>query len=376
MTPHGIYSYPNQLHMITLDKIKIVVPARLIDVDKDHPGWSTSFTPNPDPDADEKNKYLPTHLTHGSQKETRSRHRPNVSRVNTVHRGINYMGVNYAHPKEPQLELVITGKILDNPARLISLDTVEEACAKINAMGMIHGFAPGVLREAQLLSADITRDCTMNHCPDEYTALISKYYTGKDFVQARNYAPNIQLQHKSKTREYTRTLTGYNKYRETNGEYSHPNTLRWELRLNSFPMLRKYLKLPPGSIKLLEALDSPANPIAFVFDEIMKGIQLSPAMNSMKSPQASLPVDVRALLFATQELKFDEKAYFARLKEVSFNLAPLEAELKGNKNAARKLKPYKKIYTRWQGYSGDTCHEATLLTEMLNKIKGHWPQKQ
>lgn len=345
--------------------MKIIVPLDSIEVDTKHPQWNTTFT------ADMSTGERVQRLTYGSQTETRTRHQPHTVKTQTAYRGINYMGVNFSHPNGPQVEIVTSGKVLENPADLINIDSVSELWGNINATGLLYGYAPQVLPQTQLCAADITRDIITEFNPDEYTDLIRRYYTGKDFVQARDYAPNIQLQRNVKGKDRQRTLTGYNKYREANGEYFNPNTLRWELRINSFEMLRKYLQQPPGPIMLMPALASPANPISAVFDEVLKGIQLTPAMKSMNTIpiDTPMPTETRAALFAAQELTFDEKAYFARLRELSFNLAPLEAELKGDKNAARKMKPYREVFTRWQGFTANTGHDITLLTEMVDKIR-------
>ncbi len=348
--------------MITQDKFKIKIPLEYIEVNQNHPKWNSSLTV----DETESGIKLNT-LTFGSQKETRNRYQPHVSKP-SVYPGINYIKADYTNPNHQYLEIVATSKALNNPAQLISLNTIEELWDRINATGLIYGYAPQVLPQAQQLAGDINKDLIMEYDPDEYTQLIRRYYVGNRYVQARDYVPNIQLQRNVKGKEFSRTLTGYNKYREAKGEYFDPNTLRWELRLNSFEMLRKYLQLPPGPIMLLKALESTADPISTVIDEIMKDIPLNAALKSINTPELPMTPETRAALFAS-ELTFDHKAIFARLKEIEFNLAPLEAELKGNSHKGEKLKPYKEIRTRWEGFNSDSSHDVELLNELLGKIK-------
>jgi hypothetical protein len=119
---------------------------------------------------------------------------------------------------------------------------------------------------------------------------------------------------------------------------------------------------------LIEALESTADPISDVFDEIMRGIQLSTAIKNMNINDNIMQDAARATSFAST-LKFDEKAIFARLKELAFNLDPLRAELKGDKNLARKLTPYLEIYTKWQIFEGESGHDVDLLNELLDKIQ-------
>lgn len=345
--------------MLTLDKIKVILPLDTVVLNTTHSDWRTTYAPNED------GEITLQRLTYGSQKETKTRHRPHMGYTGK-HKGINYIDVNIG---TGQIELVITGKILNNPAQLISIRTIEDVWNKVNDTALLYIYAIHV-SPPQLLSADITADCVMSSSPSVYTNLISRYYVGKDFKEAKEYTPNIQLQHRAKTAKYSRTLTGYDKNLESEENTCfQPNTFRLELRLNSFNMLRKYLSLPKGDITLLDALQSKENVIYNVFQELLKDIRLSPAMQTAETPAANMTTETRATIFAAQELSFNERAIFARLKELSFSLTPLEAELRGEKNAARKLQPYREVFTRWQGFTADSCNDIMLLRELINKLK-------
>ena len=349
--------------MILSDKIKASIPLDLIEVDTEHPLWNLSQT------LDKGSGEMISRLTYGTEKETRTKCLPHVSKSNTVHTGINYIKVDYAHPYGPQVVIVVTGKVLDNPAQLISHESIREVWDKINATGLLYGYAPEVLPRAQWLGGDLTRDIITEFDPAEYVDLVNRYYVGKKFVRARDYSPNIQLQHSAKSKEFSRTLTLYNKNLESKSELFATNTLRSELRANSFEMLRKYLKQPPGPVMLMKALESTADPINAVFDEVMKDIKLSNAIKNMNKTDTIIPHESRVALFAAKELSFDDKAIFARLKELAFNVDPLRAELKGDKNSGRKLAPYLEIYTKWQAFTAESSHDVALLSELLDKIK-------
>lgn len=349
--------------MILFDKIKAITPLGAIEINTEHPAWMFSQT------EDKGKEEMIPRLTYGSEKETRTRHMPHVSKSSTAHTGINHISVDYANPDCPQVMIVVTGKILDDPTQLISRESISDVWDKINATGLLYGFAPEVLPQTQLLGGDITRDIITEYDPAEYTGLINRYYVGKKFVQARDYSPNIQLQHTAKSKEYGRTLTLYGKNAESKSPAFADNTLRSELRVMSFTMLRKYLEQPPGPVMLMEALESSADPISTVIGELIKDIKLISVINNMNKPDTLIPVEDRAALFAAKELSFDDKAIFARLKELAFNVNPLRAELKGDKNSSRKLAPYLEIYTKWQAFTAESSHDVALLSELLDKLK-------
>ncbi|MBD2716454.1 hypothetical protein KBK19_15540 [Microvirga sp. STR05] len=336
--------------MITFDKLKILLPLSIVEVNTASTEWKQSGSLD-----------TVTNLRVGSLKERKTRHRPHVL-THSVRPGLNYIAIDYI---QQECTIVVTGKIINGTA-LLSRETILQALQSINASNLLRLNPATALREAHLLSADITTDNVMRHPVKEYTRTLSSYYVGSNYIKCRDYTPNLQLQHKSKTAKFQRSLTLYDKHSEAPTEGYHPNTLRTELRLTSFEMLRKYLKLLPGPIMLADALNSTANALQTVFKEIEKDILL-PTLSTM-TDTPTLPLTAREALFCS-ELDFDRKATFHHLKAVDFNLAPLQAELKGNKNAARILKPYKDILTRWQSFNSDSSHDAKLLRELMGKIK-------
>ncbi|MBD2717104.1 hypothetical protein KBK19_18820 [Microvirga sp. STR05] len=337
--------------MIEYDMLKLQLPLHYVDVNTSSNEWKESGSMG-----------AVCKLRVGSLKEKKARHYPHNS-ISAVRPGINYIEVDYT---QRVVTIRITGKILPSSNKLINRETIWEAFEAVNNTGLIRIDLVEAYREALVLASDATQDHRMKYAPAHYTRCVSRYNTGRQYIEARSYAPNFQLQRTVKTARNARTLTAYDKHREAPQAGYHPNTLRLELRLTSFEMMRKYFGLGKGHILLSAALESSANPIAQVFDEVLKGIQL-PVLHSIQAPDAS-PLTPREAAFSSQ-LTFDDKALFARLKELSFNLAPLQHELTGNKNAARKLKPYQELLTCWQAFTSDSSHDMELIRELMERIR-------
>ncbi len=272
--------------MITLDKIKIIVPLESIEIFNEDVFQA---------------KIIRDELVELSY--------PQLTPYNL------YIELDY---REAEAVIEFTGRILlDRYPQLINRDTIKVCLENINRLGFCHIDIDMVLQYGEVCSIDVTKDVTYKDCKGLCDYLRNNLCNHKRYL-AQTIGDNLVIKKNVKTRGCQRTLTIYDKHRELlradNREFialcggsdfimNFVDKVRFELRLNSKSAIRKDLNITDNSINSI--LNSEAGPIWEFVDRIIKEDSLADSC-----------------------LTLNDRKNLALLRECDMDLVRVEAEVK------------------------------------------------
>ena len=187
-------------------------------------------------------------------------------------------------------ELVIefTGKVLlDDYPSLISSKTIRQCLQNINDIGVCSLNIDGILADAQVLKADVTKDVKVE-CDCDITDTIRRNLTDYKKWVVKEYPTDngIVVENTVKTPRYKKRLTIYDKSKEIalgdNVEFLNAlkdrqrvlsyfaDKKRFELNINTKSGIRTLLNVTDN--KLSNVLAATANPLLTVIDKAVKPV--------------------------------------------------------------------------------------------------------
>lgn len=357
---------------VQFDKITILLRSHEhIIINHNHTNWIKSYrninndkpkSADLDTDETQSNQSVIYRFTIPREKKT-----SNHSRLSAPS---NYTGINSIEVdmKLKTVKITVTSKLLADPSQMLTKDNFYYVWEAINDTQLLKiNNVIDVQASAGILAADVTIDSIMSTSVSSYIKVLGHYYTGRKYNRV-HYSHNILWQSVAKGKRSQRSLTLYDKNKETNNNNVFaPNTLRMELRLNALALLRKYLMIntiEKEFVSLESALSSTCNPVSIAFQEVLGDMQNDIAKAITSTDETTIYDET---IFVTG-LDMRKEGIFWVLKRAEFNLDVIRARLRGDKNASRRLAPYKDMLTEWLAKNSVPCQDLILLKELIFSI--------
>ena len=203
-------------------------------------------------------------------------------------------------------ELVIefTGKVLlDDYPSLINSKTIRQCLQNINDIGVCRLNIDGILADAQVLKADVTKDVKVE-CNCDISDTIRRNLTDYKKWVVKEYPTDngIVVENTVKTPRYKKRLTIYDKSKEIalgdNVEFLNAlkdrqrvlsyfaDKKRFELNINTKSGIRTLLNVPDN--KLSTVLAATANPLLTVVDQAVRPITAAKGIGTIRDYEHSL----------------------------------------------------------------------------------------
>lgn len=287
-------------------------------------------------------------------------------------------GVSYWHYDAARKEglLTISSKLLQDPARLLSSETIEEALWKVNEAGILMLCPTRTLETARVIEPHATRDVITDNNPGEYIHAMYAGYVGL------NYLPI--LENNGIYFQYMKARSGPNKVYSTlydkhveSGRSSqvHPHTLRLESKYRSQAAIRKHVGQTAGPVTLQTLLDTDSDGVTDIFARIFQDVYVPPQGTYLKRPNSTRmrrkASDMPFLFMKT--LKPKERSLFSFLLTSGFNLDTafrllLPGPGQKPRSRAEILAPYQSILALWRHFEAPEAPEYHLLREIQQKL--------
>lgn len=196
---------------------------------------------------------------------------------------------------EKELVIEFSGKILqDRYPELITQRNIRTCIENINALGLCLLDTDAILRDSNVVKADVTADIPCSDCKAFTTALHAGVKNHRRYI-SRRIKDNYVIEKNVQTKNRKLRLCVYDKAREMQlgsnqaflGTLNAPNTLiqyfqgkvRLELNLNSKEQIRRNLNIP--STQLTEVLNSTASPIMDFIDKAIDDNAAATPVNTL-----------------------------------------------------------------------------------------------
>ena len=177
-----------------------------------------------------------------------------------------------------------TGKILlDRYPELINRDNIRYCIEQINRLGICEINTERLLQTAKVAKCDVTRDVTSTDIK-EIISQTKQNLTNYDKWEVEKYSNGICIRNKVTTDRYKKRVCIYDKGKElkqqTNSSFLlslhqsqrlldyFQDKVRFELNIGTMVQVKRLLKI--SNNRLIEVLNSTANPLLSVIDESLK----------------------------------------------------------------------------------------------------------
>ncbi|RFP64075.1 hypothetical protein D0N36_16235 [Hymenobacter lapidiphilus] len=257
----------------------------------------------------------------------------------------------------------------------------------LNRTGYVD-LIPDAYNYAFVQSGDFTIDIITEESPEVYLKLIRAMYTGVKYrKEEHSRNQNITFYYcRGKSTPKNVHFKIYDKTAKDKRNIVLKNTLRFELRLNSYKKIRTHLMLSENNavsqdyglrkpIPLMSVLNSKENPVFNIYKDITQSIyqyaNTITATSGVYSPATvtvSKPVVFRATLTSRKELE-----RYSLLKEAEYDLDNLysiiKPVLKSKPGKPATVKPYGSILASYQLFRAGLQPQYSMLMELYEKLQ-------
>ena len=190
-----------------------------------------------------------------------------------------------------------TGKILgEDYPQLISSETIRKCFHNINKLGIGEFDIEKMIRDAQVVCCDVTRDISFDNIQQLTTYIRGHLKNYQQYVCQFMRNKNLELRKNATSRRYKKRLVIYDKQREMSRAenkafvdaygYDFCGLCRFEMNLNSKYLIREALNIDNNDLGTV--LKSQENPISAFIQEAVGPRAETPRYNSRKTYLVSL----------------------------------------------------------------------------------------
>ena len=247
-----------------------------------------------------------------------------------------------------------SAKILgEDYPQLISKDTIHKCFQNINRKGIGAFDIDKMIKTAQVVSCDVTKDIPFDDIPQLTTYIRGHLTNYQQYVCQFLRNGNLELRKNVTTKKYKKRLVIYDKEREMNraenrpfvGTYGDENFIgkcRFEMNLTSKYQIRETLNIQSNDLGTV--LRSKENPILSFIQETVGPREGTPRYNNRKTYLVSLV-----------------------LKDCNYDLAQVEEKMRSFYGRGTDFKKIMKPYREY--YDMDYQEDRDILNELLALLK-------